>query len=121
MAEEQKENRIIECIADIQERALIIRDKLDKSSPTNFLELPPTQWVLEIMKALRLCALSITNYKEFREGLIQSAALCVVVMEYSDHLFREYLSKPAIIKPKLTDEERIMKFPGNHLPPPNNH
>lgn len=114
MAEEQKENRIIECIADIQARALIIRDKLDKFPNQNFLELAPTQWVLEIMKALRLCALNITNYKEFREGLIESAALCVVVMEYSDHLFREYLSKPAPI-PKSIIHPDIKLFP------PNNH
>lgn len=87
MAPEEKEIRIKEGIEDVLKKVTEVN--------TDFLELAPQEWVLRIMKALRKCALNVSNYKEFREGLVETGALVLIVMMYSDHLFREYLSKPA--------------------------
>lgn len=53
-----------------------------------WLEQAPTEWIMQIMMSLRKSATNLSDYEEFRGGLMEAAALCLVQINFADQLQR---------------------------------
>lgn len=53
------------------------------------------KWILEIMETLRISSKNLLNYREFRRGLIQTAAKILIAVRYADEMMKiATLQKP---------------------------
>lgn len=60
----------------------------------------PDAWLNLIMLALRGAAMNILDYQGFRKAIIKAAALCVLVVQIADEVYKEKsMPLPTVIHP----------------------
>lgn len=92
---------------EIRMRAGAILLNVRNGKTSNWIIKDPPEWVMLILTLTRGCSRAILNYRELRKGFVEIAAVCLICVSFGDEVAND----------KLTDEERIMRFPGEHLPP----